>query len=89
MLKKGKGGRSWELVFGYTRDELIAHLERQFVKGMSWDNVRAWHVDHIIPLASFDVEDEGELKRAWALTNLRPLWADENCKKGAKITSLL
>jgi hypothetical protein len=30
---------SWFVILGYTRDELVAHLERQFTKGMSWENM--------------------------------------------------
>jgi hypothetical protein len=73
------------LMLGYTRDDLVAHLERQFLKGMSWDNYGEWHIDHIIPLSSFTIEDWGDSQfvKAWALPNLRPLWAYENHKKGA------
>ena len=71
---------------GYTSDELKAHIERQFQKGMSWDNYGDWHIDHILPLSSFEyaTTDDAEFKHAWALTNLRPLWADENQAKSSK-----
>ena len=50
-----------------------------------------WHIDHIVPLASFVIAgpDDPELRRAWALTNLRPLWAKDNMRKGAKVETLL
>lgn len=90
-LSTGKGGKTTEALLGYTIEELRAHLERQFLKGMSWENMGAWHVDHIVPLASFTITDSSdpELRRAWALPNLRPLWADDNVRKGAKRVSLL
>lgn len=71
---------------GYTRDQLMAHIERQFASGMSWQNYGDWHVDHIRPLASFTItgEDCPEFKAAWCLSNLRPLWAAENLAKRAK-----
>jgi hypothetical protein len=80
-----------ESLLGYTIAELRTHLERQFLPGMSWHNMGKWHIDHIVPLASFTITgpDDPELKRAWALPNLRPLWARDNIAKGAKTTSLL
>lgn len=90
-VRDGKGGRSWRDVVGYGPEELMAHLERQFVKGMTWDNVGEWHIDHIVPLSSFafDSVDDPEFRRAWALPNLRPLWAAENKSKYAKRTHLI
>lgn len=87
----GKGGRSWKSLVDYTPDQLRTHLERQFLKGMSWDNRHLWHVDHILPLASFTFTsaEDAEFKAAWALTNLRPLWAVKNMTKGAKRELLL
>src|SRR3546814_3330220 len=49
-LGDGKNGRSWEILVGYTVADLMAHLERQFLPGMSWDNRGEWHIDHIRPL---------------------------------------
>lgn len=75
-----KGGRSWQDILGYTADDLRAHLERQFAKGMSWDNYGQWHVDHIVPVAEhrYTGVDDPEFMACWALTNLRPLWARDN-----------
>lgn len=76
----------------YTAEELCRHLERQFVKGMSWENYGDWHVDHITPCASFNISGDpkcNEFQACWALTNLRPMWASENMSKQDKITHLL
>lgn len=77
--------------FGYTGAQLRAHLERQFTRGMSWGNYGEWHVDHILPLASFNLSSAGDadFKAAWALTNLRPMWAKANISKGSKRLTLL
>lgn len=85
-LRDGKDGRSWETLVGYSRQELLAHIELQFVKGMSWANYGEWHIDHIRPVSSFSFTsfDCPDFKDCWALTNLRPLWAAENIAKGAK-----
>jgi hypothetical protein len=90
-LRDGKGGRSWEALVGFTIADLMRHLERQFQPGMSWGNRGEWHIDHILPLASFnfDTPDDPEFKAAWALTNLRPLWALDNIQKSATRSLLL
>ncbi|MDQ0996878.1 hypothetical protein QFZ34_002060 [Phyllobacterium ifriqiyense] len=85
-LKARKSGRRWESLVGYSLNDLMRHLERQFIRGMSWENRGEWHIDHILPLASFDFSTPEchAFKAAWALTNLRPLWSGENVSKGAK-----
>ena len=90
-LSEGKKGRTWHSLVGYTAAELRTHIERQFTKGMSWENANEWHIDHIIPLSSFRFSSasDPEFRAAWALTNLRPLWAKENVLKGARRIVLL
>ncbi len=74
---------------GCSAPHLRAHIERQFLKGMSWDNRAEWHVDHIRPLASFDLTDPEQVKAATHFTNLRPMWAADNLRKGASMEVLL
>lgn len=71
---------------GCSIGELIRYIESQFQDGMTWENhgVKGWHIDHIIPLCSFDLTDEEQLKKAIHYTNLRPLWGLENIKKGGR-----
>lgn len=90
-LKNATSSNKVAEVFGFTIAELRAHLERQFSKGMDWQRFNAGeiHIDHIRPLASFDLDAPDELRAAWALTNLRPLWAKDNLAKGAKIEALI
>ena len=80
-------------MFDFGVEELVAHLERQFRPGMNWANYgrAGWHLDHIVPLASFDYSspDDPEFKCAWALANLRPLWARENMSKGGNRVLLI
>lgn len=75
----------------YTISELRVHLERQFLPNMSWANRSEWHIDHIIPLSSFKFTSskDPEFQAAWALSNLRPMWAQENQVKNKKRLTLL
>lgn len=84
-------GSKWLNLVGYTAEELHAHIEKQFVPKMGWHNMPKWHIDHIVPLASFKFEtaDDPEFKAAWALTNLRPLWGPDNVRKQARREHLL
>lgn len=90
-ITRGKAGKSWREWVDYSVEELLAHIERQFVKGMGWHNIGEWHIDHIVPLASFGAEsvDSEEFRRAWALTNLRPMWGKDNMSKGPRVQTLL
>ena len=72
---------------GCTIPELKTYLESKFQPGMSWDNwtFDGWHIDHIKPLASFDLTDRNQLLEACHYTNLQPLWATDNLSKRDKI----
>lgn len=72
---------------GCSIEFFLKHLESQFKGGMTWENYGTfWHVDHIIPCASFDHSDENQIAQCWHWTNLRPLKAKENLFKSCKIT---
>lgn len=87
----GKGGRRTADLLGYSAEELKAHLERQFLPGMSWSNYGEWHIDHIVPVASFHFTsmNDPEIRRAWSLPNLRPLWAEDNRRKHDSVLHLI
>ena len=73
-------------LLGYSIEDLMQHLEKQFTEGMTWDNYGEWHVDHIKPMTSFQFEsfDDPEFKECWKLENLRPLWEFDNLSKGPR-----
>jgi hypothetical protein len=77
-----KRNRTFEII-GCSPEFLKEYLETLFIDGMSWDNRREWHIDHIIPLSSAKTEEE--LYKLCHYTNLQPLWAKENLKKSNKI----
>lgn len=90
-LAKGKQSKSWRVLVGYSVADLVTHIERQFLPGMTWENRSRWDIDHIRPLRSFEFQTPEcpQFREAWALSNLRPLWATENKRKGGRRDLLL
>lgn len=86
-LKGGAAVAKSIYYLGCSIEHARAHIERQFELGMTWENhgVLTWHIDHIRPLASFDLSKQEDVARATHYTNLRPVWASENLSKGAKL----
>lgn len=90
MIKESRNSRKIKDLLGYSFEELVNHLEKQFLDGMTWENYgKAWHIDHIIPKSwfKFNNADDPEFRRCWSLSNLQPLWAKENLKKGNRYQS--
>lgn len=74
-------------ILGYSIEKLMSHLEKQFTEDMTWDNYGEWHVDHKLPISSFEfdsTECDG-FKECWKLENLQPLWKSDNLSKGSKL----
>ena len=90
VLKGNTKSSSTRKLIGCDIEFLKKHLESQFTKGMAWDNhgngwhgKREWHIDHIKPCASFDLSKPEEQCKCFHYTNLQPLWAEDNLKKGS------
>lgn len=77
---------STRTLLGISLPEFRQHIENQFSDGMSWDSYgyRGWHLDHKEPCATFDLTDPEQQKVCFHYTNLQPLWALDNLRKGAK-----
>lgn len=86
MAVRGSAKRcSTTASIGCSWSELRAHIESQFLPDMSWDNRDQWDIDHIKPLASFDLTDPEQFRQACHYTNLQPLWSEDNRSKGARL----
>lgn len=94
-----KNGESISNYLFYTIKQLMMHLQFQFEDWMNWKNRgtfkingdRKWHIDHIIPQIQFPYASMDCLNfyRCWSLSNLRPLDAVLNLKKGYNISDEL
>ena len=83
-IKRGgftKRSKTYEML-GCDWDMLKEHIEKQFVDGMSWDNMSEWDLDHIYPLSWCETIDELEIYAHF--TNLQPLWRKDNQDKKDK-----
>jgi hypothetical protein len=80
-----KGGRTFQLL-GCSVEEAKSYIESKFQPGMTWENqgFYGWHVDHIIPLSAFDLEDISQQAICFHYTNLQPLWQEDNFSKSDK-----
>ena len=83
-LSRNSKSDSTETLVGCSMNELRDHLESQFTAGMTWDNYGEWHVDHIKPCAMFDFSIDSHQFQCFHYTNMQPLWAIDNYKKGNK-----
>jgi len=79
-------GSHVHLRFGCSSDFMRTHIEKQFTKGMTWDNYGEWHIDHIMPCAQFDLSNQMHADICFNWQNLRPLWAEHNMSKSDTIT---
>lgn len=78
---------------GCSMDELKIYIEKKFYPNprtgepMTWENWKkfGWHIDHVIPLSSFNLANKEELLKAVHYTNLQPMWWFENLSKGSSV----
>ena len=86
-MLKGNSNDSAVQDLGCSLYEFMRHIEKQFWPEMTWSNRgrKGWHLDHRIPLASFDLTDRKQFLKACHYTNYQPLWARHNLEKSARL----
>lgn len=88
LVLKGKikSGSTIDLL-GCSIEFFLQYIESKFLPGMTWNNhtKSGWHIDHIIPCASFDLTDPEQQKKCFHYSNLQPLWAVDNLRKSDKV----
>ncbi len=78
-----------ETLLGCSVAEFRAHIESLWKDGMNWGNYgvwqlgqpMTWHIDHIIPVSSFNLTDPEQQRRCFHWSNMRPMWAFDNLSK--------
>lgn len=87
-LKGNKNGRHWENLTGWTLQQFKKRFAQLLKPEMTWENHgTVWEVDHIKPLSVHNITsiDCTDFKRAWKLSNLQPLFKEENRSKQNKL----
>lgn len=72
--------KSTQTQLGCTFEEAEKHIESQFKEGMEWSNI---HIDHILPVKLAETQEEAEYLNK--LSNLQPLFVEDNIRKKDKI----
>lgn len=67
------------------QDELWMQLEPKLQPRMTEDNYGQWHVDHVQPVAAFDLRQHDQRQRCFNVSNLKPLWSSDNMAKGSSL----
>lgn len=82
VINKEKEFRT-EYVFSMI--DVINAIEKQFDPAMTFENYgEVWEIDHIRPLAEFDLTDPSSFRFVVGPCNLQPLFRGENQSKGSK-----
>ena len=80
MNRGDKGGSTFgaDGLVGCTSAEFVAHIKTQLVGAMTLDTVQ---IDHIWPLAMYDLTDVEQQRKAFNWRNCRPAWPKDNLEK--------
>ena len=87
-FRQNKNSKTYDYL-GCSREFFLKWIEFQFDSNINWENFKDWHIDHVVPCSSFNLQNEEDLYKCFNWTNLRPVLANENLMKGKKIDDLL
>ena len=65
-------------LLGCSIEQFKNYIEKQFKKGMTWNNYGKWELDHIKPWCSFDLTYPEQQKQCFNYSNTQPLWRKEH-----------
>jgi len=82
-LKGNDKTNSTMKLLGCSISDFKKHIESLFKPWMAWENYGKWNIDHIIPCAAFDLTIPEQQQKCFHYSNLQPLDAIENKKKGS------
>ena len=65
-------------------------ISYQLYGNMSMENYgKVWQIDHCLPINSFNLLNENEVKKCFHWSNLRPMYSNENSLKNDKVDQRL
>lgn len=75
------------MYLGCSYEEYVVYLEKKFSKGINWSNMggkKGWQIDHVKPLARFDLSKKSNQLKAFNYKNTQPMWIKDNLSKGGR-----
>lgn len=75
VIKKN-GPFRWSAIVNFTKEDFLSHIEKEFEKGMNFENYGEWVISFHIPKRCYNfksLKDE-DFKRFWSLKNITPKW---------------
>ena len=85
LKRMGERSLATNEMLGCSYAEARAWIESKFTQGMDWRNIGDWEIDHVIPIAAFDLSNEAHVRRVNHYSNLQPLWREQNRIKGDRL----
>ncbi len=86
LIKSKKNNRSYNEFIGCSLDDIKKWLEHNFYGDMTWENYgTVWHVDHVIPCCTFNLENDDQVKICCNWANVQPLLVDHNLSKSGSL----
>ena len=77
-----------DLLGCHNAEEMWAHVQPKLLDGMTEDNYGEWHVDHVTPIAVFDLSKSDHRARCFNVANMAPMWAVDNMAKATSLQTL-
>jgi hypothetical protein len=81
LKRMGRRSLTTNEMLGCSYADARAWIESKFKRGMDWHNAGDWEIDHVIPIAAFDLSNDAHVRRVNHYSNLQPLWREENRRK--------
>jgi len=86
---KHRGEFRWGKVLGFTSQELLEHIKKEFSEGMSFDNYGKWVISYHIPRKCYkfkSIRDE-DFRNFFSLKNITPKWLKDAQHQKKKIST--
>lgn len=81
LIETNKDGNTFDLL-GYSKEDFMSDISSKLYADMSWQNHgTVWHLDHIIPVAAFNLELPSHRKYVNSLENFQPLLISDHSAK--------
>ena len=85
---KKDGPFRWSEIVGFTKEEFLEHIKKEFEPGMSFDNYGEWCISFHVPRKCYkfsSIRDE-DFRKFWSLKNITPKWLNDAQRQKKKIS---